>query len=572
MDIVAIVVIVIICIQVLFFLLNLKRMVQFRNIFYKPKSWKIKKDLHTDFVSGINGEGNSIFIAIKDSINKYLSNNKGSVIDFNLLKDAVDRHGDSVEDDINSQTPVPLYCGLAGTMAGVILGLYPLIKSGALLYLLNGGMPQEYLDMVQKGTVSLVEAKNALDVMAASGINDLLKGVAWAMSASICGIVLTTLNSMLFKTCKLKEESGKNSFLAWMQSVLLPELPTDTSDALTNLVKNLNSFNATFANNARRLDGTLERVNQVYHEQDEIIQAVHDMDVMKMAKANVRVLEELKECTDNLALFNLYLNSVQGYTASIQKFNEQFNAESERLHVLEEIRDFFKRHKGELSKEIANSDNALKEAIKRLNETAEENVNELKKRLTEQSDSFKGIIKEEKQGFVELCQEMKVTYSSQMNTLPDIAKKLEFLKDLPANIDHVLKEVRATNKQMADSVQRDVRTMLAQGASSSPIGNKVHSDETIPSWMKYTVLVCVIIVTLISVCSFVRSTWFSVSTPTVMSEGELQELVDQQDLVLVQSDSASTRLSEPDLSQDIQISHSSPNMQNTTDASPNNAN
>ena len=45
-------------------------------------------------------------------------------------------------------------------------------------------------------------------------INDLRLGVAWAMAASICGIVLTTLNSVLFKRCKLEEESGKNSFFS----------------------------------------------------------------------------------------------------------------------------------------------------------------------------------------------------------------------------------------------------------------------------------------------------------------------------------------------------------------------
>ncbi len=82
---------------------------------------------------------------------------------------------------------------------------------------------------------------------AASGSNSLLSGVAWAMLASICGILLTTVNSLLFKRCKLNEEDGKNSFFAWMQSELLPELPSDTSEALNNLVRNLNKFNNTFA-------------------------------------------------------------------------------------------------------------------------------------------------------------------------------------------------------------------------------------------------------------------------------------------------------------------------------------
>ena len=148
----------------------------------------------------------------------------------------------------------------------------------------------------------------------------------------------------------------------------MPELPSDTSDALNKLVKNLNRFNSTFSSNTRELGGTLSRVNESYRIQADIIQAVHDMDVMKMAKANVNVLHELKECTDKLQEFQCYLDSVKGYTSAIEKFNEQFFAESERLHVLEEIRDFFTRNKAEIAKNLTDETDILKTAIKTLQE------------------------------------------------------------------------------------------------------------------------------------------------------------------------------------------------------------
>ena len=194
-------------------------------------------------MDGIYGDGNKIFIGIITSINKYLGNNSGSVIDFGLLKDAVDRHCDSVENDIATQTPIPLYWGLAGTMAGVIMGLWDLLQSNAIMTLMSSG----------GGVIDNASQS------AASGINSLLSGVAWAMLASICGILLTTVNSLLFKRCKLNEEDGKNSFFAWMQSELLPELPSDTSEALNNLVRNLNKFNNTFAQNTSNLGNTLNR-------------------------------------------------------------------------------------------------------------------------------------------------------------------------------------------------------------------------------------------------------------------------------------------------------------------------
>lgn len=485
MDILSFVIIAIIVVQIIFFWRNLQRMREFKKIFSAPLSWGISKDPLSGFVSGIRGNGNKTFDAIRNSINKYLFSNKGSVIDFGLLKDAIDRHCDSIEDDINAQTPVPLYCGLAGTMFGVIFGLVPLISSGALIFLLNGqivnGVTQEQMNNI-----------------AANGINDLLSGVAWAMSASICGIVLTTLNSILFKRFKLKEEEGKNSFLAWMQAVLLPELPTDTGDALKQLVKNLNKFNSTFANNAQQLDNTLARVNQVYHEQDEIIKAVHDMDVMKMAKANVRVLDELQSCTDLLQEFNTYLHSVKGYTEQIERFNQQFNEESERLHILEEIRDFFMRHKGELSKEIANSDNALKTALKKINETSSENIQELTKNLTEQTAHFKSITREQLEMFKDFSNEMHNTYSTQMNMLPELIKRMEKFSAIPASIEKMISEVKSSNSQMNQSVKQDVNHTLNV---LNELGRKVgHSGSNsafaggFPGWMRWSILIAAVVI------------------------------------------------------------------------------
>ena len=282
-NIVPLIITAIIALQLFFFVRNIKRMNEFKRIFVNDNSWKLTRN-ENGFVSGITGYeyGNSVFTAIIASINKYLGNSAGSIIDFNLIKDAIDRHCDTVENDINTQTPIPLYLGLAGTMAGVIIGLFDLLSTGSISTLMNSGT----------GSVNT----------AAAGINDLLWGVAWAMGASICGILLTTINSIYFKNCKLKEENGKNTFLAWLQSRLLPELPTDTSDALNQLVGNLNEFNTTFADNTVNLGKALNEVNTSYAIQAEIISQIHDMDVVQMAKANVKVLKELQQCTFALAI------------------------------------------------------------------------------------------------------------------------------------------------------------------------------------------------------------------------------------------------------------------------------
>lgn len=486
--IVPIIVVIIILAQIYFFSKNIKRMNEYRRIFEKEESWGINHNIETGFVSGIRGEGNAVFESIKDSINKYLGNNSGSVIDFQLLKDAVDRHCDSVENDVNTLTPIPLYCGLAGTMAGVIVGLTSLLYTGSITALLSSG----------SGNFGA----------AANGVNDLLSGVAWAMLASICGIIFTTWGSILFKSRKIQGEGGKNTFLAWLQAKLLPELPSDTSDALNRLVKNLNKFNDTFAGNTTDLRGALREVNQSYRIQADIIKAVHDMDVMKMAKANVQVLKELKECTDKLEQFNTYLDDIHGYTDAIHTFTSQFECEARRINVLEEIRDFFTRHKAEISKDTADVDVALRKALDTLKESASSNSSELNKTLTEQAETFKDIIKQEKDAFEEVSNDIKTKFSAEIKQFPQLEKKLSEISVIPSKLDTLIDRMESSNAKLASNVSETMKQTSRELMKIHSIGSTSVSGTiggSFPSWMKWTIVASAIIIALACVTNTVHS-------------------------------------------------------------------
>ena len=489
---VRVIILLIIGVQLYFFIKNFLRMRQFSKVFKDETSWRLRRNTETNFVDGVYGNGNTIFTSIVASINKYLGNNSGSVIDFNLLKDAVDRHCDSVENDIATQTPIPLYWGLAGTMAGVIMGLWDLLDSGAIITLMGS-------------TGGVI---NAASVNAASGINSLLSGVAWAMVASICGIILTTINSILFKRCKLTEESGKNSFLAWMQSELLPELPSDTSEALNNLVKNLNKFNNTFAQNTSNLGNALDAVNQSYAIQADIIKAVHDMDVMKMAKANVKVLEELQQCTDKLEVFNQYLNDIEGYTQTIHHFETLFNEQADRIHILEEIRDFFARHRGEIAKTTADADNALRESLSRIKESTSSNVNELNSRFVEQSESFKNILREEKESFEQFITDLKAQFSAQMTQMPQLARQLEEISSIPARLDKLIEKIEKSNSKLTSEISQSVKQALLTAKVNNQLSDGAEQTSyiggtNIPNWMKFSAWGALVIIAIACVFNIV---------------------------------------------------------------------
>ena len=517
---VPIIVAVIIAIQIFFFIKNVLRMREYKKIFAEEKSWGIAHNTETKFVSGIYGRGNNVFESIKDSINKYLENNSGSVIDFSLLKDAVDRHCDSVENDINTLTPTPLYCGLAGTMAGVIVGLSSLITTGSITDLLSSG----------SGDFG----------SAASGVNDLLSGVAWAMLASIMGILLTTIASLLFKRYKLQGESGKNTFLAWLQAKLLPELPSDTSDALNRLVKNLNKFNNTFAENTSSLRGALREVNESYRIQGDIIKAVHDMDVMKMAKANVRVLEELKECTDKLEQFNEYLDDIHGYTDAIHTFTTQFEQEANRLHVLEEIQQYFMRHKAEIAKDSADVDVALRNALRTLKETASQNTGELNSTLVQQAEEFKRIIADERESFERLNSELRAQFSAELTQIPMLQKQLSEIAGIPAKLDKLIERMERSNSTLASQVSG---TMTRTAKELTAVSSKGESTpyavpQMMPNWMKWTIVVSVILIALTCISNTVYNICFTPDNSTTSAATwENTDDADSTMVVPIQSDS-----------------------------------
>lgn len=440
---VPIIIIVIVGLQVFFFTKNLRRMRLFSRIFSDESSWRITRDPYYEQVNGVDGRGNVIFDEIVSSINKYLQANAGSVIDFGLLKDAVDRHCDSIENEIANQTPVPLYCGLAGTMAGVIIGLLDLLSSGAISTLLGSG--------------------GGVIADAAGGIDSLLSGVAWAMLASICGIILTTCNSVLFKSRKLEEEAGKNSFLAWMQAELLPKLPTDISEAMKNMVSHLNDFNDTFSEKVLKLDKALERVNAVFDTEARVFEALNELDIVKVSRANVYVWNELQNSTDRLKEFNEYLEGINGYTETIHRFETLFNAQAERLHVLEEIRDFFGRYKGEIARTTADADNALKEALERITEGTTSNVSKLHAQFEKQSNDFKSILSDEKTVFEDIIRKLQVQFESQIKQMPELTSRLGEISRIPGHLNKLIEKVEASNKSLASDLSTAIKQVASRG-------------------------------------------------------------------------------------------------------------
>jgi hypothetical protein len=283
---------------------------------------------------------------------------------------------------------------------------------------------------------------------------------------------------------------------------------------LNNLVKNLFKFNNTFSENTSKLGEALRNVNDSYRIQADIIQSVHDMDVMKMAKANVNVLKELKDCTDKLESFNKYLNDIHGYTDAILKFTTQFEAESERLHVLEEIQQFFMRHKEEIAKDSADADIVLREALRSMKESTSSNVNELNTVIVQQAEKFKEILQEERDSFEKINEEIKAQFSAQLSQMPLLEQKLSEISDIPRKIDSMIERLEHSNSQlysafamsMGETVIKFTKAVKESGTHSLGYSNNASHGPRQTNWI---IVVSVILIAIACITNTIHNVWFS---------------------------------------------------------------
>lgn len=494
--IIGIIIAVLIGLQIYIFVRNLIQMHAFRRTFGQPDTkvtYSAKKNDNNQVIGVQSDFENEYFDRIQDSIGEYMEANAGGTIDFQLIKDAVDRNCDSVEEDCNAQVPLPLYIGLAGTMLGIIVGIG---------YLWVTSQLDTLLDLTQQ-----VDTSNGTNVTDGSdGIKTLLSGVAMAMIASISGLTFTTIATWIFKGIKLEVEIGKNSFFTWMQSNLLPEVASDAVDALRKLGRTLGTFNRDFARNSEVFGQTMDRILGVNSTQNELLTNVEKMNtqIEEMSKRNLEVAGRLSGVMSVLNDFANYIQSINGYTTSLQRFTTMFNSEADRLHVLESMKEFFdlqgqrlKEREDALKKGMGKLDNALLEGTGQLKNRFSDSNDELKKLMTQQKEQFKTLLSAQTNMFEDAHKTLINSMKTELSALPQTAAAINAI---PEKINSLLAGYKKENDKLVDQLSRSLSTMnrtLAEiGAQGAVVTDKngetvIRPTSAFPKWMNFVIVTLV---------------------------------------------------------------------------------
>jgi len=332
-------------------------------------------------VTLVNSENhrNSVFHNIVFSLNTYLLKNRGTISDFHLIKDIVDRNTDSLDDEITSLIPNPLYLGLMGTMFGIIISVGWMTLSGDFEALFD---------------------PNPDNAGNYNAINVLLSGVGLAMISSFTGLSFTMWNSSRkYKSAKNHCEKRKNNFFTFIQTELLPVLTQNAATSINKLEKNLAGFNESFAKNNENFFGAIEKIHYSFNDHAKLIKDIKSIDLKALTIFNAKVLKEINESTIQLERFNTYISLVNDLIENTDNLNKKLNLQIDRTHTIEEaaqnlnnntlvnkeLMDFI----GANFKEIKERTAMFNSAVTSADETLNKSVDELKRNITSSLDNLK---------------------------------------------------------------------------------------------------------------------------------------------------------------------------------------
>jgi hypothetical protein len=230
-----------------------------------------------------------VMVRIKEAINSYLLNNHGAVVNFSIIRDIIDRETDAMDDEITQSIPAPLYLGLAATMVGIIFGLM---------------------------AIPDIDGRNFAD-----GVNRLIDGVRLAITASLTGLLCTTIISTFFyKKAKKLTLSAKNNLLSYLQAKLLPELVRAEDTGVSGLKASLDRF----AREATKITGNVQQsalqTNENLRVQDTIMARLERLNMSKVSRANLEMFTLLEKNMDAFRNFSGYLTEMEVIASHLKEF------------------------------------------------------------------------------------------------------------------------------------------------------------------------------------------------------------------------------------------------------------
>lgn len=341
---------------------------------------------------------NYILDEILLSINAYLFKNRGAAIDFVLVRSIVERKVQVHRQGIVQQSFFPALIGLLALILGLGIGLFFLPE-----------LPDELI------TGALVRSTTAL----------FLSSVKLAAIPLMVGLLLSiVLMAFLYPSARYHLSKQQNGFYNFIQAELLPVLFQDTTHSLHTLQTNLSAFQRNFMDSIASLGELMNKNYDSLMAQEKTIAAIKEIDVMRLAEANLEMFRELGKSADELQKFTQYLTSMDSFIANTSSLNEQVNEWLGRTNELgrvinsiedsmqknERLQAFIQSHFSELEKRsqlinntVVKVDHTLDKSLTELMEHTQAKIRAIRELAVREEDQLMKAFEDNKHVFSKLA-------------------------------------------------------------------------------------------------------------------------------------------------------------------------
>lgn len=233
------------------------------------------------------------------AINSYLVRSRGAVIDFVLIKNLVERHVRLYEQRIRYEGWIPLLVGVVALFFAGSVGLFLL--------------PDVSEEVISRAAVAAVTTI-------------FFSSIKWVTLSVLTGVILTLVTlGILYPRAHWEILRRKSELFTLIQTELLPSLFQDTTHSLHLLQTSLNSFQHGFAESIDALQGLLNRNYETLKAQERIADALQQVDIMQLAKANVDMFQALGKSAEGLDQFRTYLSQMNHFVENTTTLTDKVN-------------------------------------------------------------------------------------------------------------------------------------------------------------------------------------------------------------------------------------------------------
>lgn len=234
--------------------------------------------------------------------------------------------------------------------------------------------------------------------------------------------------------------------------------PTDSSlaDSLSLLVININRFNTAFAENTRRLDEVIDKLNTPTEAEKAMRQAFtlpSAMEIRQVAEQQHQTLSSMQ------ALMQQYMDEMTR-TASV-------------------------------------TDAGMRSALSTLKESTTANIDDLNALFISQSEQFKKTLREEKESFEKFNDELSRLLGKRLEEMPVLAERLNTLADIPARLDKLIESVEQSQVQSMVNINRSIRQAMTDAVNLVPRHDcQTKKRPSLTSILLTISTICLIIITI----------------------------------------------------------------------------